>query len=96
MLVEVTISQIEEAAAKIAKQNEMFRDAVESLKGATNALGSEWEGSAHNKFDGEMATIFSWYDEMAQIVDGYVKMMNEFATNYADTDSQAASIIRKR
>lgn len=95
-VLEVTVSEIENAAAKIATQNEAFRDAAAALKSATDTLNDSWTGSAHDDFVSVMEERFAWYEQMAAIVDEYVTMMKEAAANYNDTDSNAAAIIRKR
>lgn len=95
-VLEVTVSEIQNAASKISTQNEAFRDALNALKAATGTLSDSWTGSAHEDFVSVMEQRFTWYNQMAEIVDEYVKMMNDAASRYSETDSRAAAIIRKK
>lgn len=95
-VLEVTVSEIQNAASKISAQNEAFRDAMNSLQNATNALSDSWTGAAHEDFVAAMTDRFTWYTQMAEIVDSYVKMMQDAASRYTDTDSRAAAAIRKK
>lgn len=95
-VLEVTLSEIENAAAKIATQNEAFRDAAAALKSATGTLSDSWTGVAHDDFVSVMEERLAWYEQMATIVDDYVAMLKEAAAKYEETDGRATAAIRKR
>lgn len=95
-VLEVTVSELQSAASKIAAQNEAFRDALAALQNANSALCDGWTGSAHEDFVSNMEQRFNWYNQMASLVDEYVKMMNDTATRYQETDRDAVSKIRNK
>lgn len=96
MLIEVTCSELRSAASNISKANEAFRDAAANLQAAAEELMGTWEGDSRDKFESGMAQRKSWYARMSEIVDDYVKSMNEIAEKYEEMDAQGAALVRKK
>ena len=92
---EVTISELSNAANSIKQANENFRQANEAMQQAAQALAEEWSGDARDSFVAEQEQIDSWYKTMAEVVDGFVNAMNQSVTDYNDTDSEAANVIKR-
>ena len=92
-LIQVTISELQSAAGKIAKANETFREAVAAVKTASEALGDVWEGTARDAFVAEQQQIDKWYNMMSECVDQYVASMNTAASEYLNTDAAARDLI---
>ena len=95
MNIEVTISELSNAANSIKQANENFRQANEAMQQAAQALAEEWSGDARDSFVAEQEQIDSWYKTMAEVVDGFVNAMNQSVTDYNDTDSEAANVIKR-
>ena len=95
MIIEVTLSELRDAASKISKENQNFRDSVAALMTATNDLAEGWEGEAHEDFVSTMQDRQQWYEKMMDLVDEYVKSMNEAAQQYEELDQQGVATIRK-
>ena len=93
-LIQVTISELENAAAKISRANENFRTAATNLKAAADALAQTWEGPSQEAFADEHVQIDNWYKQMADVVDQYVGTMQVAAQKYNETDENAAARIR--
>lgn len=96
MKIEVTASELRNAASSIQKANENFRSAADGLQTAAEELSAQWEGDTKDKFVNAMAERKTWYAEMSTILDSYVKTMQEFADRYEEMDEQSAAAIRKR
>ena len=94
-LIQVTVSELQSAASKIAKANETFRETVAAVRAASEALGDTWEGPTRDTFIAEQEEIDTWYNMMAECVDQYVQSMNVAAAEYLNTDKAAADLIRK-
>lgn len=94
MIIEVTCSELRDAAGKIAQSNEAFREAANALKNATSALSEGWKGSAHDDFVSAMTDRLEWYAQMAELVDTYVKFMQNAANKYEEMDQQGAALIK--
>ena len=95
MNIEVTISELSNAANSIKQANENFRQANEAMQQAAQARAEEWSGDARDSFVAEQEQIDSWYKTMAEVVDGFVNAMNQSVTDYNDTDSEAANVIKR-
>lgn len=96
MLIEVTCSELRNAASSISKSNDAFRDAAAALQAAAEELTSIWEGDSRDKFVSGMEQRKVWYEQMSEIVDEYVQSMNDIAAKYEEMDEQGASIVRKK
>ena len=96
MKLEVQVSEIQNAATKIASQNEAFRDTLANLKNAHTTLSESWTGTRHDEFETQMQEQFAWYEKMANLVDDYVTMMKNAAAKYTEADNRAAAAIRKK
>ena len=94
-LIEVTVSELQSASAKIAQANDTFRETAAALKAAAEELSGAWEGPSCEKFVAMQAQLDAWYKMMAECVDGYVKAAQEAAAAYLETDHAAAEIINR-
>lgn len=93
-IIEVTPSELCSAAGKISQSNDTFREAAAALKAAADELAGTWEGTAHEAFVDEQEQIDTWYKQMAECVDAYVKAMQDAATSYEETDAEGVGIIK--
>lgn len=94
-LIEVTISQLQNAAKGIRNANESFIEAANNLKNAADALASTWEGQSHDVFVAEQERIDNWYRIMSQCVSEYANTMDAAAGKYMIADMEARSAINK-
>lgn len=94
-LIQVTLSELQNAASKIAQANETFLEAATALKAAADALAETWEGTSHDSFVQEQEEIDKWYKMMNEVVTAYVDSMNVAVTEYNETDKGAAAMIRR-
>lgn len=92
----VTISELQNAADKIAQACEQYQAAANSLKSAADALAATWEGDSQVAFVNEQEQANAWYLKMADIVNEYVAQMKAAAAKYEETDASAAQTIRSR
>lgn len=95
MLIEVTCSELRNAASNISKANESFREAAEKLQQAGTELTDIWAGDTRDRFVSGMEQRKTWYEQMATIVDDYVTMMNNIAEKYEEMDAKGAALVRK-
>lgn len=95
MNIEVTISELSNAANSIKQANENFRQANEAMQQAAQALAEEWSGDARDSFVAEQEQIDGWYKTMAEVVDAFVAQMNQTVNDYNETDNEAANAIKR-
>lgn len=96
MRIKVTISEMQDAARKVAQECENYRNAAANMNSAADALGATWEGEAHDKFVSSMQQRKQWYDKMSDIVDQYVQQLNTIAANYEDMDQQMKAAVTRQ
>ena len=94
--IEVTISELQNAASKISQSAADYQSAADSLKAAADELASTWEGDSQVAFVAEQQQAYEWYKKMASICEQYAQSMNMAAQRYQETDAEAASAIRAR
>lgn len=94
-IIEVTVSDLQNASSKISQANETFREAAAALKAAADQLAGTWEGTSRDTFVQEQQEIDNWYKAMSEVVDQYVASMKNAAEQYESTDAEAAALIRK-
>lgn len=94
--IEVTISELQSAASKIAQSAADYRSAADALKSAADELASTWEGDSQVAFVSEQEQAYNWYCKMAEICQQYSQAMSQAAQRYTETDAEAASTIRVR
>jgi WXG100 family type VII secretion target len=89
----VTVSEVTNAATKIASAANDFLTTAGKVMQAAEALGSSWEGDSQVAFMQEQQNAHSWYEKMAEIVTTYVESLNQAAKKYQDADDQAKAAI---
>lgn len=93
-MIEVTISELQNAASKISQSNEALRETAAALKAAADDLASAWEGNAREAFVAEQEQIDAWYKQMAECVETYVGTMKTAAQKYVNTEAEAVKLIK--
>ena len=93
---EVTVSEMQNAANKIAQAAENFRNAAQQTFNAAQALSSTWEGDSQVAFLAEQEQANQWYNKMMEIVNTYVESLNNAARTYQEADEASASNIKSR
>ena len=94
--IEVTISELNNAASKIMQCASDYQSAADSLKSAADELAAMWEGDSQVAFVNEQEAAYQWYKKMAGICEEYSQAMSTAADNYQATDTDAASTIKAR
>lgn len=93
---EVTVSELQNAASNIDSSADEYENAATALKNAADALAATWEGDSQVAFVEEQDKAYEWYKEMAAICREFANAMKTAAEKYVETDSEAANTIRKR
>lgn len=92
--IEVTISELNNAASKIMQCASDYQSAADSLKSAADELAATWEGDSQVAFVNEQEAAYQWYTKMAGICERYAQAMYKAAEGYQSTDEDAASAIK--
>jgi len=93
---EVTVSQLQQAATNISASADDYESAATALKNAADELASTWEGDSQVAFVDEQTRAYEWYKKMAEICRQFANAMQQAAQKYEETDAQATSTIRSR
>ena len=93
---EVTISEMQSAAGKIAQEAENFLNAANQTFSAASALAESWEGDSQVAFQSEQQKANDWYKKMVQIVNTYVASLQNAAKQYQQADNESAANIKSR
>ena len=93
---DVTISEMQSAANKIAEQADAFLEAANKVMTSAQELGNSWEGDSQVAFNAEQTQANAWYKKMADIVRTYVTSLQNAAKAYQEADNQAAANIKSR
>ena len=92
--IEVTISELQDAATKIEQYAEDYLTAANNLKAAADQLASTWEGDSQVAFVTEQENAYNWYRNMASICKEYAAALRMAAQKYQQTDAEAVNCIR--
>ena len=93
---EVTVSELQQAATNINNSADDYENAATALKSAADELASTWEGDSQVAFVDEQERAYQWYQKMAEICREFANAMQQAAQKYEETDAQATSTIRSR
>jgi len=93
---EVTVSQLQQAATNISASADDYESAATALKNAADELAATWEGDSQVAFVDEQTRAYEWYKKMAEICRQFANAMQQAAQKYEETDAQATSTIRSR
>lgn len=93
---EVTVSELQQAATNINTSADDYETAATALKNAADELASTWEGDSQVAFVDEQTRAYEWYRKMAEICRQFARAMQQAAQKYAETDAQATSTIRQK
>lgn len=93
---EVTVSQLQQAATNINTSADDYEASATALKNAADELASTWEGDSQVAFVDEQTRAYEWYKKMAEICRQFANAMQQAAQKYEDTDAQATSTIRSK
>ena len=94
--IEVTISELQNAASNITQYAQDYKSAADNLKASADALAGAWEGDSQVAFVDEQEQAYNWYTKMAALCEEYADSMKNAATAYEQTDAEAAAEIRKK
>ena len=90
---EVTFSEMQAAANKIAQEAQNFLDAASQVIAGAEALGQTWEGDSQVAFMNEQQQANEWYKKMVDIVNTYVTMLQEGARKYEEGEAEVTGAI---
>lgn len=93
---EVTVSQLQQAATNISTSADDYETSATALKNAADELASTWEGDSQVAFVDEQTRAYEWYKKMAEICRQFATAMQQAAQKYEETDAQATSTIRSK
>lgn len=93
---EVTVSELQQAATNISTSADDYETAANQLKNAADELAATWEGDSQVAFVDEQTRAFEWYRKMAEICREFARAMQQAAQKYEETDAQATSTIRSK
>ena len=92
--VEVTISEMYNAATKIHQAAEDYLTTACKVYALAEVLGGSWEGDSQVAFMEEQRKAAEWFKKMAALVESYVQMIQRAAKAYQEADEQATNSIR--
>lgn len=92
--IEVTLSEIRSAAAKIRRSSEDFLATASRVLGAAETLSRSWEGESQVAFMAEQRIANEWYRKMMNLVSTYVGNLTDAARLYEGADAESASAIK--
>ncbi len=93
---EVTVSELQQAANNINNSADDYEGAANELKNAADELAATWEGDSQVAFVDEQTRAYEWYRKMAEICRQFANAMQQAAQKYEETDAQATNTIRSR
>jgi len=93
---EVTVSELQQAATNIRTSADDYETAATALKNAADELASTWEGDSQVAFVDEQTRAYDWYRKMAEICRQFADAMQQAAQKYEEIDAQATSTIRAK
>lgn len=93
---EVTVSELQQAATNISSSADDYETAAGQLKNAADELAATWEGDSQVAFVEEQTQAYQWYQKMAEICREFANAMQQAAQKYEETDAQATSAIRSK
>ena len=93
---EVTVSELQQAATNINTSADDYEAAATALKNAADELAATWEGDSQVAFVDEQTRAYEWYKKMAEICRQFANAMQQAAQKYEETDAQARAEIGKR
>ena len=92
--IEVTISEIRGAAAKIRKASDDFLSNASRVLSTAEALSQSWEGDSQVAFMNEQRTANEWYKQMMTLVSTYISNLQEACQLYEGADAESANAIK--
>ena len=92
--IEVTLSEIRNAANKIRKASDDFLSSAGKVLSSAEALSRTWEGDSQVAFMAEQRRANDWYKKMMALVSTYVSNLQEAARLYESADNESASAIK--
>ena len=95
-IIQVTVSEMQNAVNKISQAAENFLNAAGQTFTAAQTLAESWEGDSQVAFVAEQQKANEWYKKMVEIVNTYVQSLQTAAKNYQEADAQAAANIKSR
>ncbi|MDE7244332.1 MAG: WXG100 family type VII secretion target [Oscillospiraceae bacterium] len=93
---EVTVSELQQAASNISTSADDYESAANALKSAADELAATWEGDSQVAFVEEQTKAYEWYQKMTEICREFARAMETAAQKYEETDAQATSTIRSK
>ena len=92
--IEVTLSELKAAAAKIKKASDDFLSNASKVLDTAEVLSTSWEGDSQAAFMEEQRQANDWYKRMMALVNTYVDNLQEAAKLYEEADEESASAIK--
>ena len=92
--IEVTLSEIRNAAAKIKKASEDFLACAGDTMNSAEELARTWEGDSQVAFMNEQRRANEWYKKMMSLAGTYDSNLQDAAKLYEGADSESAAAIK--
>ena len=90
---DVRTNTLETAASSLENAIQAFEGAAREASAAGDALTSNWDGDAKNKFQEEQTKVKAWYADIANAARSGVQILKNIARMYQEADADAASRI---
>lgn len=95
--IQVNTNTLTSKASELKNLNSRFKQQIESLKSAENALNAMWEGEANDAFHKAFNQDVTQMNNFYNAIEKYVTTLNEIAKEYekAERNSTQTATTRK-
>ena len=83
------------AQVEMVKAIQVYREATDAVKAASDEIASQWEGDAKEAFVENEKNAYSLYVGICEVANGAVEAVKKMLDDYEDTEAQIKSIVGK-
>lgn len=91
----VDIALAAAAQAEMMKALQVYREATDAVKAASDEIASQWEGDAKEAFVENENNAYNFYVGICEVANGAIAAVGKMLDQVADTEAQIKSIVSR-
>ena len=93
---QVTTAELKAAIADLQEKNSTFKNKVNELEQAQQALRAQWQGDANNAFNAAFTNDKGQWTTFSSLIDQYIQALNVIMLTYEKAEATNTSTATTR